>query len=165
MKAAVKGIIILIILGIGAYFFFPHGNTVENGGPTPTVSTSPVSTTPVLHLPGKDISLLIADTEEKRELGLGQRASLPEDQAMIFIFDKPGIYEFWMKDMKFPIDIIWLDANNTIVYVESSVSPESYPDTTYSPDKDSLYVLEANAGFLEKNNLKVGDKLSIDLKK
>lgn len=159
MKKALQGIVILILIGIGAYFFFPHGD------PTLTSSPVPVSTSPVLRLPSKDISLIVVDTEATRELGLSNRASLGEDQAMLFVFDKPDMYEFWMKDMQFPIDIIWLDADKTIVFIESDVSPDSYPDSTFAPDKNSLFVLETNAGFVKKNNLKVGDKLNLDLKK
>lgn len=159
MKKAIQGVVILILLGIGAYFFFPHGD------PTLTVSPAPVSTGPILHLPSKDISLIIADTDATRELGLGGRASIPEDQAILFVFDKPDTYEFWMKDMQFPIDIIWLDAEKSIVFIESDVSPDSYPDSTFAPEKESLFVIEANAGFVSNHNLKVGDKLNIDLKK
>lgn len=117
-----------------------------------------------LHLPQKDISLIVVDSAEAREKGLSGKESLPENTGMFFVFDKPSQYEFWMKDMKFPIDIIWLDASFKIIHIESNVSPDTYPNT-FKPESDSLYVLETDAHFTEKNNLKVGDTLNIDLKK
>ncbi len=125
---------------------------------------TPKSSTTTLHLPTKDISLIIADTTETREKGLSGKEVLPEDTAMLFIFDRPAQYGFWMKDMKFPIDILWLDENYQIVDMKKGLSPETFPET-YEPAEKSLYVLETNANFVEENRLKVGDRLDIDLKK
>ena len=77
---------------------------------------------------------------------------------MLFVFDKPDTYGFWMKDMHFSIDMIWLDENFRVVTVASDVPANSYPKT-YHPTDKSLYVLETNAGYAEKNNIKVGDIL------
>jgi uncharacterized membrane protein (UPF0127 family) len=119
---------------------------------------------PVWHLQNKDISLIVVDTPATRELGLGGRESLSENSAMFFIFDKPDIYPFWMKGMKFPIDIIWLDESYRIIYIESNLSPDTYPKP-FGPSEKSLFVLETAAHFTEKNNLKVGETLNIDLLK
>ncbi len=119
---------------------------------------------PVLHLQDKVIFLLITDSPIERAKGLGGRKSLPEDTAMIFVFDAPGIQGFWMKGMEFPIDIIWIDGEKRIVNIEENISPDSYPKV-FSPEQKSLYVLEANAGFAGENNLKVGDHLNFILSK
>lgn len=118
----------------------------------------------IWHLPDKDVSLIVVDTPGTRELGLSGRSGLPENSAMLFVFDKPDIYSFWMKDMKFPIDIIWLDGSYCIIHLESALFPDTYP-RTFGPAEKSLFVLETNAHFAEKNNLKVGDFLKIDLLK
>ncbi len=81
---------------------------------------------------------------------------------MLFVFDKPDIYSFWMKDMLFPIDMIWISEDGKVVYIERDARPESYPNS-FIPDAPAKYVLEVNAGFSEKNNLKVGDKVEINL--
>jgi hypothetical protein len=107
-----------------------------------------------------DITYIIVNTPESRTLGLSGRESLPEDTAMLFVFDKPGIYKFWMKDMNFPIDIIWLDENKKIIHIEENIAPETYP-ASFGPEKDSLYVLEANAGFASKKGLQVGKVLDL----
>lgn len=104
------------------------------------------------------LSLLFARTDAERELGLGQRASLPTDEGMLFIFDTSSEYAFWMKDMSFPIDMMWLDADFHIIYIASDVSPSTYPQT-FSPPAPSLYVLETNAGYATDNRLTVGQTL------
>ncbi len=116
----------------------------------------------VLHLNSRDIFLIVRDTAESRVKGLSGRDSLADDTAMIFVFDKPEAYAFWMKDMKFPIDIIWLDGKFTIVDIRANISPSTYPEK-FVPMSESVYVLETNANFAEKNSLKIGDTLSISL--
>jgi uncharacterized membrane protein (UPF0127 family) len=113
-----------------------------------------------LEVNGKNIPLIVSDTEASRVAGLSGRASLVKGSAMLFVFDEPDTYGFWMKDMKFPIDIIWLDENNKIVYIEKSVSIDSYPEQFFPPEK-SLYVIEANAGFSDENKLEVGNILKL----
>lgn len=108
------------------------------------------------------ISLITAYTEAEHELGLGGRDSLPRDSGMLFIFKRPDTYAFWMKNMKFPIDIIWLDENYIVVDMKENVDPSTYPEE-FVPQKKSLYVLEANAHFVEKNSLKIGDTLALTL--
>jgi hypothetical protein len=104
------------------------------------------------------LSLLFARTDAERDLGLGQRASLPANEGMLFVFDTPSEYAFWMKDMSFPIDMIWLDSDFRIVYIAPNVSPATYPQT-FSSTAPSLYVLETNAGYAQRNGLVVGQTL------
>lgn len=113
-------------------------------------------------LNNKKISLIIADTEEKREKGLGNRDSLPKNKGMLFVFDKIDIYGFWMKNMRFAIDIVWLDENKKIVHIEKNVLPDTFPNT-FIPTQKSLYVIETNAGFVVDNDLEVGKILNLTL--
>src|SRR3989338_8221873 len=76
---------------------------------------------------------------------------------MLFIFDKPDNYGFWMKDMRFPIDIIWLDQNFKVVHVEKSVATSTYPKVFY-PSGPATYVLEVNSGISDSINLQIGDE-------
>jgi hypothetical protein len=104
----------------------------------------------------KKIKVDIADTPELQERGLSYRKNLKEDEGMLFVFNNSGRYSFWMKDMYFPIDMIWLDDNLKVVYIKKNAKPESYPET-FGPNVSTKYVLEVVAGFSEKNNLKEGD--------
>ena len=98
----------------------------------------------------------LAQTQEERSRGLSGRAPMADNKGMLFIFEKKKFHNFWMKDMKFPIDIIWMDGNFQIIDITKNISPKTYPNTftSLSPAK---YVLEINAGLSEKNNIKLGD--------
>jgi hypothetical protein len=105
---------------------------------------------------GQTIKVDLALTPETQAQGLSGRKTLKEDEGMLFIFAQPGRYSFWMKDMNFPIDIIWLNENLQVVFIEKNLLPASYPQT-FTPLGTSKYVLEVQAGFAEKNNLEDGD--------
>ena len=110
-----------------------------------------------VNIAGQNIKVELAVTQAEQERGLSASLDLAETEGMLFIFAESGRHPFWMKDMKFPIDIIWLNENMSIVYIKKDARPESYPEI-YSPDKDSKYVLEVVSGFADKNNLKIGDE-------
>jgi uncharacterized membrane protein (UPF0127 family) len=110
-----------------------------------------------------EIPITIANTDREKQLGLSGTISLPQNQGKLFVFDtlsKPG---FWMKDMNYGLDLVWLDKNFRIVDITKNVYPESYPEVFY-PKKDVLYVLEVNAGFSTKNNLKENQLLTFSNK-
>ncbi|OGL79726.1 hypothetical protein A3F28_00065 [Candidatus Uhrbacteria bacterium RIFCSPHIGHO2_12_FULL_57_11] len=112
---------------------------------------------------GKTVSALIADTPEKRSKGLGGRRSLGTDEGMLFVFDEAAQYGFWMKDMKFAIDIIWIN-DGKIVDIAPNVQPPSSPDdelTSYLPRLPADAVLEVAAGFVQKSGVKIGDAVGV----
>lgn len=88
--------------------------------------------------------------------GLSGREKLEENKGMLFIFPKSGIYPFWMKDMKFAIDIVWISEFGRIVHIKHNATPESYPDLFVSEDL-AKFVLEVPVGFAQKHNLMPGD--------
>lgn len=110
----------------------------------------------ILKIGGVTLNIEVADTGSTREQGLSGRSSLAENEGLFFIFQTEGYYGFWMKDMNFPIDMIWINKDKKIVYIESNVSPETYPKV-FEPTSPSLYVLETSAGFSAQNNVKIGD--------
>lgn len=105
----------------------------------------------------KILAVDIADDICKENLGLSGRTSLAEG-GMLFIFEKAGNYGFWMKDMNFPIDILWIDDTFKIVGIEKNLYPDTYPKA-YGEKYKALYVLEVPAQYCDKNNIKVGDKI------
>lgn len=111
-----------------------------------------------LDLSKEPFSVLLADTPELQERGLSGRESLLPNQVMLFIFDEPSQYGIWMKDMKFPLDILWLDQSKRIIFIQESVSPETYPEV-FAPDLPAKYVLEAKSGFVAENKLKIGSEI------
>ena len=97
-----------------------------------------------------------ADTALSQEKGLSGRTSLADDHAMIFVFEFPSEICFWMKDMKFPLDIIWLNSNKQIIHIEKDLSPNSYPNS-YCPESPAKFVIEVNGGHVRADNIKVND--------
>ncbi len=93
------------------------------------------------------INAEVVDTPEKRQLGLMYREGLKEDEGMLFVFPKEDYYAFWVKNMKFPIDIIWIDGNYKIVHIERNVQPCDKLCKSYSPQEKAEYVLEVMANF------------------
>lgn len=104
------------------------------------------------------IPVYLADNEEERIKGLGGLASIPRDYGMLFIFDASDYISIWMKDMLFPIDIMWIDENNIIVHIEKNISPDTYPKI-FTPPFKARYVLELNAGMSDYYDLKIGEKV------
>jgi uncharacterized membrane protein (UPF0127 family) len=107
------------------------------------------------------LSVMVADNPVSRAKGLSRRTTLSENEGMLFVFDSPTRPGFWMKDMNFPIDIIWINDENRIVGVEKNASPASYPQSFY-PSSDVRSVLEVTAGFFDNHSLKVGDSFSLE---
>ncbi len=107
-----------------------------------------------------EIPVYLANTPRSRTQGLSNKTHLPENKGMLFVFEQSDAYSFWMKDMKFAIDMIWIDENGKVVFVKENATPESYP-ALFTPSKPALYVLEVNAGFARENGIAVGSKLDI----
>ena len=107
---------------------------------------------------GQVIKVDLALTKEALAQGLSGRSGLKENEGMLFIFDNPDTYSFWMKDMNFPIDIIWIDETMKITYIKKDARPELYPET-YGPKDASKYILEVVSGFSDENNLKEEDRV------
>lgn len=111
-----------------------------------------------IKIAGKILKVDLALTPQKQEQGLSGRNKLNEDEGMLFVFDHVDKYSFWMKDMNFPIDIIWIGEDLSVVYIKKNALPESYPET-FTPNQNAKYILEVSSQFSEKNNLKEGDKV------
>ncbi len=110
---------------------------------------------------GRKFSLEIANTPTKREKGLSDRNLIGSRQGMLFVFDKPSYQCFWMKNMRFNLDILWLDNANKLSYVQHNLSPASYP-TNFCPGSPGLYVIEVNGGTTERLNLHIGDTIKLE---
>ncbi len=108
---------------------------------------------------GRSITYEVAEDEEARSRGLSGRESLAEGTGMLFVFEENGQPCFWMKDMNFSIDMVWLNEARQVVHLESRVGPETFPDQ-FCPDEAARYVLEVNAGAAESLGLTEGAQAS-----
>ncbi len=109
-----------------------------------------------------EMTIEIADTDAARTQGLSGRTEVPDNYGMLFVFDTPDSYGFWMKDMFVSIDIIWLRDDGTIVGIEDSVSPDTYPQAFNSPEP-VRYVLETRAGYARDHGWTIGTKVPVVL--
>jgi uncharacterized membrane protein (UPF0127 family) len=86
-----------------------------------------------------------------------------ENESMLFVFDKASDYSFWMKGMKFPLDIIWLDSDNEVIYIAHNLEPcVSDACPLFKPEGDAKYVLETVAGFADKHGVEEGTVVDFD---
>ena len=102
----------------------------------------------------------IVSTKADLERGLQGRAGLAKDHGMLFVFANDSRYRFWMKDMKFSLDILWLDSKGGIVAVGENLPPcAADPCAVYAPSQEARYVLEVEAGFSRAHGLKPGTRM------
>jgi uncharacterized protein len=140
---------VIILAAIGILLLTSFGFLAGSGGTKQEAVKS-------LKIGGVVLNIEVASTDAERQQGLSGRDGLGGNEGMLFIFEKRGYYGFWMKDMKFAIDMAWLDKNKKIIFIRNNVSPDTYPKS-FGPSEPSLYVLETNAGFFESNKIKIGD--------
>ncbi len=104
------------------------------------------------------VRVTVADTPESRERGLSGRDGLASDEGMLFVFPNDEYHMFWMKDMLFSIDIVWLSRDKTVVDIAEDVSPDTFP-ASFSPRALARYVLELPAGFVEEYTIQIGNEV------
>lgn len=106
----------------------------------------------------------LAKTKEETSKGLMNREFLDKDSGMLFIFPTESIHSFWMKNTLIPLDIIWISKDLEVLDIKENFQPCTKDSCeTYSPNEKSLYVLELNAGTVNKTKLKKQDKLVFSL--
>jgi uncharacterized membrane protein (UPF0127 family) len=108
------------------------------------------------------VDVSVAKTWPERIKGLSDTPYLPDNLVKLFIFDTPAFHSIWMKDMRYEIDILWVDIENRIIHIEENATPESYPNL-FVPEDPALYVIETAAGFVEKNKISIGDTVILPL--
>lgn len=110
---------------------------------------------------GHIITVELAVTPQEKERGLGRRKTLAPDHGMLFLNDHKETYNFWMKDMQFPLDFIWI-SDKTIVDITQNVQPPPIaPLQAIEPKIPVDKILEVNAGTVEKLGVKIGDVIQI----
>ena len=102
----------------------------------------------------------IADNPMSRTKGLMNEDYLPQNEGLLFIFPTNDIHEFWMKNMKFPIDIIFINDENIITYIIKNAPVCKGTCDVYKPTRKSIMVLEVNAGMAEKHGIHVGQEVA-----
>lgn len=129
-----------------------------------TKSFFPLKENPTITINDHSFQVSVADSQKEKEIGLSETKSLPKNQGMIFLFEKPGFYSFWMKNMKMAIDIIYIN-DQKIVTIQDNVEPPKNPIESpiiYTSTEPSDKVLEIQAGLSRAYNFKKGDKVKYE---
>ncbi len=115
-----------------------------------------------VQLVGKTFNTQVARSESEKQIGLSGREVLGENDGMLFVFDKPDFYSFWMKNMKFPIDIIYINGDKiTTIIKNASPSPSNEDLVIYRPKEESDKVFEINAGLADQ--LKLKERMTVEI--
>jgi len=99
----------------------------------------------------------ISSTQEELSKGLMFRESLDKNSGMFFIFPEEGIYNFLMKNTLIPLDIIWINSNKEVVFIQENAQPCKEKCEIYKNNQKALYVLEMNAGKAKELDIKIED--------
>lgn len=120
-------------------------------------SSPKIKTTKKLILNHQTFIIEIAQTPKDRARGLSYRPDLKSNVGMLFIFPTNDYWSFWMKEMNFPLDLIWFDEQLKIVDLKENLAPNTFP-TSFKPNAKARYVLEINARLIKKYNFQIGQK-------
>ncbi len=152
-----KEYIVTIVIILLAVVFLLYPRIIHKNG-----ENSAIINTASVEIGDTIFNVDVVDTDTERTQGLSGLESLAEDEGMLFVFEKSGIYPFWMKDMSFPIDIIWISENLKVVYVKENATPQSFPEV-FTPDNSALYVLEVSAGITTGKKIKIADDVILNI--
>lgn len=141
----IVGVAILFVLALAAWniFFQPEDTTRVQMGDTTFLTQ-------------------VAATDEDRQRGLSGTRQLQDNRGMLFVYGEEDTWGIWMKDMHIDLDIIWLDADKRVVHIVKNATPDTYPQI-FRPEKPAQYVLEINAGLVDRRNIQIGTRAQFEL--
>ncbi|HYF10223.1 MAG TPA: DUF192 domain-containing protein [Candidatus Paceibacterota bacterium] len=159
-----RQIILFLALATALFLYLGFAKSLEGelpSAPGPAASSTPTATenaSPSVTINGSRIFVEVATTSAAIRKGLSGRARLEEDEGMLFLFPAPDIYRFWMPDMRFPLDIIWI-YDGMVADISRDVSNDFDPANPrfYSPRTKVDTVLEVNAGYAKRHGIEIGD--------
>lgn len=148
------GVVLLLLLGTIIYVnrsSLPGTKSTEKG---------------TVKIKDKTIKVEVVKTSVDTQIGLSKKRSLGDDRGMLFIFSKPDYYSFWMRNMQFPIDMIFIRGDKIVTIHEKVAAPKTKDETNlpiYRPEQPVDKVLEIKAGVAEKNGFREDDRVDISL--
>ncbi len=105
----------------------------------------------------------VADTDEERIQGLSGVSSMPPNGGLLMDFQADAMWGIWMKDMKIPLDIMWLNSDKQVIYIVKNVPPEQSTSVVMQPLSKARYVIELNAGTVDTAGIKTGQNVTFTL--
>lgn len=150
--------IVVVVIGF-TLIFFTFFQFMMNE-PTLPFSLKHRAHDKTIYVDGTPVIAHLLTTEAQRVKGLSGKKSIGPNEGMLFVFDTEDEWGIWMKDMNFAIDVLWIDAQGTIVGLLPELQPDSYPQV-YMSSVPSKYVLELPAGFADIYNITLGQKVDL----
>jgi uncharacterized protein len=148
---------VVVLLGgiLGTHYFQNHSKVISACGLRGDEN---------VQINSHKLTVQVASTPQAQTRGLGGLLCISSNEGMLFVFDNPGQYKFWMKDMRFPIDMIWISSGHKAVVVEEDVLPSTYhsknPFFINPQDKPAQYVLELKAHASTVLNINPGTAIN-----
>lgn len=142
---SVLGVVVIVAL---VWYFF--------------VKTTEHSTMTTLAIGQANLKTRVVIDEAERTKGLSGSQPLGNDQAMLFVFPAEDTWGIWMKEMSYPIDIVWLDKDKTVQHIVENAQPSSYP-SIFRPAQPMRYVLEMKAGTVKHKSITIGARAEFTL--
>ncbi len=165
---------IFIVITGALVFFFPQVRELVGIDSRETTPVGEVAyaeplkyTDGTMLIGGEELQIAVADDNDRRITGLSRQENIESNQGLLFVFDRTGYHGIWMRDMNFPIDIIWLDENLEVVSIKKQADPSSFRTTrdaeTFLPERAAKYVLETASGFADRVELQVGETTELNI--
>lgn len=145
------GFFVLVLIIFSGKTLLPKEESIN------TIFESPLQS---LTLGSVTIKVAIADTQNARQQGLSYIKQIPQKYGLLFVFPEKDLHGIWMKDMKFSIDVIWLDEQFKIVDIDRNVSPDTYPQS-FHPQVPARYTLEVNEDFSSEFDVEIGSTVTL----
>ncbi len=125
-------------------------DTTANPAPTPVI--------PQVIIADAVVNVRVATTTAAITHGLSGTPSMAENEGMIFLFPVADRYNFWMPDMHFGLDIIWIDSHKKVISISKNVPPllDTSKPVFYKPKSPAMYVLEVNEGWSDRHSIHEG---------
>ncbi len=148
--------ILILIFPLGLLYWYVEKNDI------PFSSELFYPGQPVVHIGEIPMQVEIADSALELQKGLSGRRELTSVKGLLMVFPEAGYHGIWMKDMLFPIDIIWVSADLKVIGIERNVSPDTYPKS-FRPVSPAKYVIETNANYSETFGITTGKSVRLPL--
>ena len=156
-KECMRQSLVFLIIIILSFFYLA---SVYEDGSLASLSFFDQGQKTQIHLGNTPLRVDVLTTPEERTIGLSGRTSLSPTEGALFVFPNNGYHGIWMRNMQFPIDIIWVDENLQIVDIEKNVTPSTFP-RIFEPRVPARFVIETNSNFTSSFDITVGEKVQL----
>lgn len=150
----VFGLFFIFAIPLLGYFYF-----LEDGRDVPLIPGFQGELKPLVSIGDVPVRVDVADNPSERQLGLSGRDNLPATEGLLFVFPESDYHGIWMKDMRFPIDVIWIDEHFKVIDITRNLKPETFP-RIFEPRVPARFIIETNSNFTASFGIKIGDAVA-----